>query len=101
MEDSGNLPTTAEQQRDNVRLPDRREGSSRDKDREYLSGHEIIIKFHAQQKSRIASLLSEFFYDIHFAQSEDGNWVWAYCRYSGDIGELDQKLYDLKTKGLE
>jgi len=98
MEEKENLHI--EREKSNIGLPILREEKNLIKQREYPNGHEIVIKFHAQQKGQIVSLLSELFYDIHFAQSEDGKWLWAYCKYNGDINELDQKLYTLRTKGL-
>ena len=62
--------------------------------------HEVVIKLTTEQQEILTLLISELFQDIHLVKSEDGKWVWCYCKYYGDINELDQVLEALKGKAI-
>jgi len=64
-------------------------------------GYEVIFRFSATKRGRISSLLEEaHFNDVRITEIEGGELLLAYCRYVGDIKELDKRLQELKSRAL-
>jgi len=64
-------------------------------------GHEVIFRFPARKSEPILSLLKEaHFNDMRIAEIEKGELLLVYCRYFGDIKELDKKLQGLKSRAI-
>ncbi|KAF0122939.1 MAG: hypothetical protein FD151_537 [bacterium] len=64
-------------------------------------GHEVIFRFPAGKREHISSLLKEaHFNDVRITEIEGGELLLAYCRYVGDIKELDKRLQELKSRAL-
>lgn len=64
-------------------------------------GHEVIFRFPASKRDLLFSLLKEaHFNDIRTTEIEGGELLLAYCRYVGDIKELDKRLQELKSRAL-
>jgi len=63
--------------------------------------HEAIFRFHASERDALFSLLKEAkFYNIRIAEIEGGDFLLAYCKYLGDIRELDREILKLKGRAL-
>ncbi|MBI4618901.1 MAG: hypothetical protein HY739_01855 [Desulfobacterales bacterium] len=64
-------------------------------------GHEVIFRFSAGKREHISSLLKEaHFHDVRITEIEGGQLLLAYCRYVGDIKELDKRFQGLKSRAL-